>query len=65
MSGYAVAGAFRADPDLKNVHLVALTGYGREEDERRALQAGFELHLRKPADLSVLKHALSGLLQAR
>jgi CheY-like chemotaxis protein len=40
-----------------------LTGYGREEDERRALQAGFELHLRKPADINVLKRALSGLLQ--
>jgi CheY-like chemotaxis protein len=61
MNGYAVAAAFRADPELRDVRLVALTGYGREEDERRALQAGFELHLRKPADLQSLRGALAGL----
>jgi two-component system CheB/CheR fusion protein len=61
MNGYAVAAAFRAEPALKGAYLVALTGYGREEDEQRAREAGFDLHLRKPADPSVLRRALTSL----
>ena len=50
MDGYEVAGAIRADPSLRAVRLVALTGYGEQEDRRRAEQAGFDSHLTKPAD---------------
>jgi two-component system, chemotaxis family, CheB/CheR fusion protein len=55
MDGHAVARAFRADPDLASACLIALTGYGQEEDRRRALDAGFDAHLTKPADLERLK----------
>jgi CheY-like chemotaxis protein len=45
-------------PDL---FLVAITGWGQEEDRRRALSAGFDAHLTKPAD----PDALDALLTAR
>ncbi len=48
MDGYAVAGAMRADPLLHNVYLVAVTGYGQEEDRRLARDAGFDFHMTKP-----------------
>jgi CheY-like chemotaxis protein len=54
MDGYEVARAVRADPSLRSVRLVALTGYGQREDLRRAEQAGFDSHVTKPADPSAL-----------
>jgi signal transduction histidine kinase len=54
MDGYEVARRLRADPDLAGMLLVALTGYGQEEDQRRARAAGFDQHLIKPADLTAL-----------
>ncbi len=59
LDGYAVARAFRADPELRSAFLVALTGYGQEEDRRRALEAGFDAHLTKPADIDELKRMLA------
>ena len=59
MDGYAVARAFRADPELRAAFLIALTGYGQEEDRRRALDAGFDTHLTKPADIDVLRRLLA------
>ena len=38
----------RADPRFANVLLVAVSGYGRDEDRRRAREAGFDHHLTKP-----------------
>ncbi|HKV09558.1 MAG TPA: response regulator, partial [Thermoanaerobaculia bacterium] len=60
LDGYGVARAFRADPDLASARLIALTGYGQEEDRRRALEAGFDTHLTKPADPEVLKRLVEG-----
>ena len=57
--GHGVARAFRADPDLRSAFLIALTGYGQEEDRRRALEAGFDAHLTKPADIEELKRLLA------
>jgi PAS domain S-box-containing protein len=57
MDGYGVARALRRDLMLGSVLLIALTGYGQEEDRRHALEVGFDLHLRKPvspADLEKL-----------
>ncbi len=52
IDGYQVARALRADPAVpKSLKLVAVTGYGHEEDRQRALQAGFDHHLVKPVDL--------------
>ena len=59
LDGYGVARAFRADPDLCRAFLIALTGYGQDEDRRRALDAGFDAHLTKPADLDELKKLLA------
>ncbi len=61
MDGYAVARALRADPALAFAHLIAFTGYGREEDQQRALEAGFDLHLTKPVDPVKLRDVLASL----
>jgi signal transduction histidine kinase len=59
MDGYEVARRLREEPDLKNVLLVALTGYGQEEDRRRSTEAGFDFHLVKPVSLEALRGALA------
>ena len=60
MTGYEVAQSFRADATLAPTRLVAVTGWGSEDDRRRALEAGFDLHLVKPVDWGVVKEALNG-----
>jgi PAS domain S-box-containing protein len=50
MDGFAVASALRADPATAGARLIALTGYGRDEDIRRARAAGFDDYVIKPAD---------------
>lgn len=55
MNGYELAGRFRADPNLKDIVLVAITGFGQPEDRDRALEAGFDHHLVKPADFDALQ----------
>jgi CheY-like chemotaxis protein len=50
MDGFAVATALRGNPATADVRLIAITGYGREEDVRRAREAGFNHHLVKPVD---------------
>ncbi len=49
MDGYAAARALRALPGLQAVRLVALTGWGAEQDRARTEAAGFDHHLLKPA----------------
>ncbi|HSP81967.1 MAG TPA: response regulator, partial [Myxococcaceae bacterium] len=61
MDGYEVARALRADPALRSVGLVALTGYASPDDQRRAREAGFQLHLAKPPDLDVLERVVDEL----
>jgi two-component system CheB/CheR fusion protein len=61
MDGYEVARRLRRDPLFKSVVLVALTGYGREEDKRQALAAGFDHHLIKPVNAEALRRFLSQL----
>jgi len=56
MDGYEVARRIRAMPGTQPV-LVALTGFGQEDDRRRALAAGFDAHLVKPASIETV-HAL-------
>ena len=58
LDGYAVARALRQVPELAEVYLVALTGYAQPEDQRRALNAGFDAHLAKPPDLATLEHLM-------
>jgi PAS domain S-box-containing protein len=54
LDGYALAGMIRHHPNGKTPRLYAVTGYGRQEDRALALQAGFDGHLVKPVDPSVL-----------
>lgn len=58
LSGYEVARRLRADSTRAEVVLIALTGYGQEEDRRRSREAGFNHHLVKPVDPAVLKRLL-------
>jgi PAS domain S-box-containing protein len=59
LDGYGVARALRHEKRLKAAYLVALTGYGQEEDQRRTREAGFDLHLVKPIDHAALEMALA------
>ncbi len=59
MDGYSVARALRSEPRFEGVSLIALTGYGQEEDQRRTREAGFDLHLVKPIDHAALEMALA------
>jgi PAS domain S-box-containing protein len=54
LSGYEVAQQLRARPDCRGVMLIALTGWGQPQDRQRAAEAGFDHHLTKPVDPSVL-----------
>jgi CheY-like chemotaxis protein len=60
MDGYAVAAALREDPATAGARLIALTGYGQEENIRRSTEAGFDAHLTKPVSLDDLKRHLAG-----
>jgi signal transduction histidine kinase/CheY-like chemotaxis protein len=51
LDGYAVAEAIRRETWGKDILLLALTGWGQNDDKRRALEAGFDFHLTKPVDL--------------
>jgi len=59
MDGYALAGRIRALPAANHMRLLALTGYGQDEDRRRALAAGFDQHLVKPVDIDRLQAFLT------
>jgi len=58
MDGYAVARELRRRPDTRAIRLVAVTGYGQAEDRRRALAAGFDQHVTKPVDATMLDEML-------
>jgi signal transduction histidine kinase len=58
LDGYGVAALLRSHEELK-MRLVAMTGFGQESDKRRALDAGFDVHLVKPASIEALRAALT------
>jgi PAS domain S-box-containing protein len=61
IDGYEVARRVRQDPKLGRVVLVALTGYGRDEDKHKAMSAGFDHHLTKPIEVSELQRLVTRL----
>lgn len=61
MDGYEVARRLRTDPATAGLVLVALTGWGSEEDKRRSKAAGFDLHLIKPVGPEVVADVLARL----
>jgi two-component system CheB/CheR fusion protein len=64
MDGYAVARALRQEPRLQGVDLIAVTGYGREQDRGQANNAGFDVHLVKPVSLETISDVLINLGKA-
>jgi CheY-like chemotaxis protein len=54
MNGYDVAVRLRQQPEFRATRLIALTGYGQEDDRARAREAGFDYHLTKPVEPEVL-----------
>jgi CheY-like chemotaxis protein len=61
MDGFEVAKRIRQQPEFNHVTLIALTGWGQEDDRRRTLEAGFDHHLIKPADIVALQGLLVSL----
>jgi two-component system CheB/CheR fusion protein len=59
MNGYEVCRRIRLEPWGTKMRLVAVTGWGQEEDKRRAHDAGFDHHLTKPVDPAALARLLT------
>ena len=54
-----MAQSIRKQPDMGSLVLIALTGYGQDEDRRRSREAGFDHHLVKPVDPATLFSLIS------
>jgi PAS domain S-box-containing protein len=61
LNGFEAARRIREQPWGGGMTLVAVTGWGQEEDKRRATEAGFDLHLIKPVDPAALEKVLADL----
>jgi CheY-like chemotaxis protein len=60
VDGYALARMARETPEAQSTRLIALTGYGQDEDRQKALASGFDAHLTKPIDPAILERVLAG-----
>ncbi|KQT10210.1 ATP-binding protein [Ramlibacter sp. Leaf400] len=65
MSGYEVAQRLRQEPRFARTLLVAITGWGTEQDRRRSQESGFDQHLTKPVDFSALEPLLHQAVAGR
>jgi PAS domain S-box-containing protein len=63
MTGYEVARRIRAEPWGKHVFLLAVTGWGQEEDKARAIAAGFDQHMTKPVDPDMVEQQLQSFFR--
>jgi len=61
MNGYAVVKTLRERQQFANVHFAAVTGWGQDEDRRRAQDAGFDSHFTKPLAPATLEALLASL----
>ncbi|RYF41915.1 MAG: response regulator [Comamonadaceae bacterium] len=64
MNGYEVARALRSRFPEQRAVLVALTGWGQDDDRKRAREAGFDHHLVKPAEIDALQQLLASIQAA-
>jgi CheY-like chemotaxis protein len=64
MDGHALARRLRATPGATHAVLIAITGYGQDQDRQIALEAGFDYFLVKPVDTKKLNSLLAGLGEA-
>ena len=58
VDGYTAARAIRQQRGSVDTCLIAITGWGQQEDKRRALEAGFDTHVTKPVDPNLLRDLL-------
>ncbi len=65
LNGYEVCRRIRQQPWGQRVLMVAVTGWGQEEDRHRSLEAGFDTHIVKPVDHDVLMRVLARLTEER
>ncbi|NNJ24339.1 Chemotaxis response regulator protein-glutamate methylesterase [Planctomycetes bacterium LzC2] len=65
LTGWEVAAQLRVDPQFDRTAILAISGYGQEEDRRRSAEAGIDAHLTKPVDHDELLRAAAARLAAR
>ena len=63
LDGYATAKAIRQQRGGTDICLIALTGWGQDDDKRQASEAGFALHMTKPVDPDQLREFLATLVR--
>jgi CheY-like chemotaxis protein len=61
LNGYEAANKIRQQPWGKNIILIALTGWGQQQDRRRTKEAGFDVHLTKPVNYQAIAKLLNDL----
>lgn len=61
MDGYQLIAELRHQPSTRDLHAIAMSGFGRRADARRVLEAGFNAHVPKPAAVDDLKAAIAKL----
>jgi CheY-like chemotaxis protein len=64
LDGYAAARLIRSQPWGQAVVLIALTGWGLDEDVQKAREAGFDRHLLKPVDIGPLQDAMASVVRS-
>jgi signal transduction histidine kinase/ActR/RegA family two-component response regulator len=65
IDGYELAVRLRDVAGLEQIKLIAVTGYGQESDQRRTKAAGFDHHIVKPADITVIEKLVNDLRPGR
>ena len=65
LNGYEACRAIRAHDQDHRICIIALTGWGQEEDRRKSAEAGFDGHLTKPVEQATLNKLLAELLSKR
>jgi CheY-like chemotaxis protein len=65
IDGYLVAEHIRAQPENRRTMIVAVSGYGQEQDRERSKSVGFDYHVVKPIDPTVLAGLVGSLRHSR
>jgi two-component system CheB/CheR fusion protein len=61
LNGFEAAERIRTNPANNGMTLVAITGWGQDQDRQRSKDAGFNVHLVKPVPIKSLKELLAGI----
>jgi CheY-like chemotaxis protein len=61
MTGHEACRRIREQPEHDGMVLIAVTGWGQDEDRLRSQEAGFDLHLTKPLDPAAIESVIGGL----